>query len=619
VQADTISAGIVGITATLPLTVTATSTGVVNIALNTPLAAGFGGSGSASFTVGLPLLGNGTNPFAQGTLTGNTTRLATSTGTLTTGDCVKIDANGNFVDSGSTGCVSSGGSSSPEYQIFTAPGAVSTLTLTTTPLPTSAGQITAIYFDGSYQLRNTWSINIGTGVITFNGGIPGSVRQVEVDWNYPSTFAGVGSLNSISGAINLLAGTGISLSTVGNNITITNTVPASFAVFNVTSSPYNAVANYNVSLTAAMANSSTTITGLSGLTAANVGNYIAVSCAGATGACPGAGKTLYTTIASVTNSTTAVLTAANASGGNIIGSTAEWGTDQAAAFQAAWNACVAAGGGIVYVPSGDYFLSQLNMTNLSSSCILQGNGADGTLIFPLQVAAYTTKSGHMFDMTGSSFIGLSNFQIGANYTLALPATAIFMAQVASGASNRMSIENVYVSGQFAYTTFYDYGVPSLRTIYNSDFYNYALPFTNTQGSLYLTSSNADSLTSGFATVTTGTQSTSDILFAQCEFHKFDGAAIGSVIYLDGASNITWLSGVVSGGAQYDVSLANALGSLTFHNVTFETESQPEPTFAYLVNSGMTLTSLDDVGSLYITTSGKFSSGVTSTTTVQYSH
>jgi hypothetical protein len=38
-------------------------------------------------------------PFTNGTATGNTSKFATSTGTLTNGDCVKIDVNGNFVDS----------------------------------------------------------------------------------------------------------------------------------------------------------------------------------------------------------------------------------------------------------------------------------------------------------------------------------------------------------------------------------------------------------------------------------------------------------------------------------------------------------------------------------------
>ncbi len=40
--------------------------------------------------------------------TGNTTKYVTSTGALTSGDCVSIDANGNYVDSGVAGCGGSG-------------------------------------------------------------------------------------------------------------------------------------------------------------------------------------------------------------------------------------------------------------------------------------------------------------------------------------------------------------------------------------------------------------------------------------------------------------------------------------------------------------------------------
>lgn len=69
-----------------------------------------GGTGQTSFTAGLPLIGNGTSAIAQGTRSGNTTTFGTTTGTLTSGNCVQIDADGNLVDAGapcstaSTGC-----------------------------------------------------------------------------------------------------------------------------------------------------------------------------------------------------------------------------------------------------------------------------------------------------------------------------------------------------------------------------------------------------------------------------------------------------------------------------------------------------------------------------------
>lgn len=59
-----------------------------------------GGTGATTFTANLPLIGNTTGAIAQGTRSGNTTSFATTSGTLTSGNCVQFDASGNIVDSG---------------------------------------------------------------------------------------------------------------------------------------------------------------------------------------------------------------------------------------------------------------------------------------------------------------------------------------------------------------------------------------------------------------------------------------------------------------------------------------------------------------------------------------
>jgi hypothetical protein len=56
-----------------------------------------------------PLFNNGSGGFTNGTVSGNTTEIATSTGTLTSGHCAKWDANGNVIDAGSA-CGGGGGS-----------------------------------------------------------------------------------------------------------------------------------------------------------------------------------------------------------------------------------------------------------------------------------------------------------------------------------------------------------------------------------------------------------------------------------------------------------------------------------------------------------------------------
>lgn len=74
---------------------------------------GGGGSGTVTHTAGaltanLPVFGNAGNDIKVGTISGNTTQLVSTTGTLTAGNCVKIDAAGNFVDNGAT-CAGGGG------------------------------------------------------------------------------------------------------------------------------------------------------------------------------------------------------------------------------------------------------------------------------------------------------------------------------------------------------------------------------------------------------------------------------------------------------------------------------------------------------------------------------
>ncbi len=65
---------------------------------------------SAALTVNLPIIGGGAGATpTSGTVSGNTTKFATMSGSITSGNCVKVDASGNLVDFGGA-C---GGSGSP--------------------------------------------------------------------------------------------------------------------------------------------------------------------------------------------------------------------------------------------------------------------------------------------------------------------------------------------------------------------------------------------------------------------------------------------------------------------------------------------------------------------------
>lgn len=147
-------------------------------------------------------------------------------GAWTIGDCLTVaSTTGAIADSGSTGCGGGGGLSAITFQTFTGVGGAASVTLTTTPLPTATDQITGVFFDGVQQSRSNWSFNTGTKVITI--AIPSSTQIVEVDWNPPTTFAGISSITTgattLTGAVTLVAGANVTLIPSGQNITVAAT------------------------------------------------------------------------------------------------------------------------------------------------------------------------------------------------------------------------------------------------------------------------------------------------------------------------------------------------------------------------------------------------------------
>jgi hypothetical protein len=181
--------------------------------------------------------------------------------------------------------------------------------------------------------------------------------------------AGVSSLNSLSGAVNVVGGTGISITPSGNSITIGNTGSGAAGVYyNVLS--YGAVADqmpFRTYVQGTLNSGSNVLYVPSGaFTSADAGKYIVFW-----------GWTLQpfsTTpsvaqIVSVTNSTTLVLSKAAV---NTTNAYITWGTDNVPAFNACAAAVVAAGGGTCAIPAGGYLLAT------SPYYVLTGASDDGS-------------------------------------------------------------------------------------------------------------------------------------------------------------------------------------------------------------------------------------------------
>ena len=110
----------------------------------------YGGTGLSATTVGAPLIGAASNTYAFGTVSGNTTKFATSSGTLTAGHCVQLDSNLNYVDAGGA-CTTGGGGGG----------------MTSVPLTVSATNTISTTISSSYSTGSTGSATIIVNGISY--------------------------------------------------------------------------------------------------------------------------------------------------------------------------------------------------------------------------------------------------------------------------------------------------------------------------------------------------------------------------------------------------------------------------------------------------------------------
>lgn len=139
-----------------------------NITINgTCYGSGCVSAGVSAVTASAPLASSGGSTpnisIPGGNLTGNGAKIATSTGSLTSNDCAKWDANGNVVDAGAA-CGSGGGGATQATQLTDfAPSSVTTTSITFGANCSSANPCFTNIGPTRYPFTNSVTLNITAG------------------------------------------------------------------------------------------------------------------------------------------------------------------------------------------------------------------------------------------------------------------------------------------------------------------------------------------------------------------------------------------------------------------------------------------------------------------------
>lgn len=188
--------------------------------------------------------------------------------------------------------------------------------------------------------------------------------------------------------------------------------------------------------------------------------------------------------------------------------------------------------GTIQLPCyGAILTSPVNATGLNffgGEYTIQGCGTGTSILYE----SGGTNVG--FDLTGSQHFIFKDFQVNANNSGACPLSAFLMARNNTNASAGIhTLSNITTTGCFRTSVLYDYGSEEIN-VENVDLENTYAAGGNAV--VWITSDNAgtgEGMTSSYATISTGGQSTTDIRFTGK--NKFVNSGAGSdLIHLRGS-------------------------------------------------------------------------------------
>ena len=267
------------------------------------------------------------------------------------------------------------------------------------------------------------------------------------------------------------------------------------------------------------------------------------------------------------------------------GATGNGTDDDTDAIQTAINTAKSSGG-TVFMPPGTYSVRSLDMTDVTHGMTLLGSGINQTRIMPRQ-----SNVSAVIDLTGSAFVNLRNFQLGAFSQTITPKTAVMLAQSTPGdfRSNAFHFDTLYITGKYSVATFYCYGVPSSDMI-NCDWYNYHPGDPNTTV-MSFTFDNYAGVQSEFTPTHPTGSNTSDWTITAGEIHDLSQqtsgeASVMTALRLQNTMQMRWVGGNISGEGPRLIRISGSTlnDHITFLGTTLYSEVGVPPGRTFHVDS-----------------------------------
>jgi hypothetical protein len=241
-----------------------------------------------------------------------------------------------------------------------------------------------------------------------------------------------------------------------------------------------------------------------------------------------------------------------------------WFGDCAAELGAPLNKAIrsiAETGGRIELPSGTLKQTvSVNLTNIKNQAIEIAGSARATLI-------NAQLSGVAFDCTGSQFLQLRNFTISGNGSTTPSVALLFARNSTHDSAGRNHLYNVETMGNFKVAALYNYASEEFRA-YDCYFVN------NEVGApvVVLTSHNVSRVSSAYAQIDSGPQSTLEIHFVGGAINQYATSGNTDSLLISGAGAVSFSNFFFVNNARAFVHIDAASYSavnLDFRNLTFD--------------------------------------------------